>query len=191
MALEPSYGLSSSSAIVGSGPMGTATKAIVADTVVATVATVTSTTTVFGDDTALTSPKRGDAPEELVPTHGAFFFALGCGSALIVTLVAVTSALAYKRTNKSLLRSKSKTSLQWVNEYFYSNFLFKDDISSMHLTWYIRFRTTVKISFMTNFFFLKNDPQIWLPSMEKLFWENHVSLSASRGRLNINIAAFS
>lgn len=65
-----------------------------------------------GTDTAAPSPKRGDAPEELVPAHGAFFFALGCGSALIVTLVAVTSALAYKRTNKSLLRSKSKESLQ-------------------------------------------------------------------------------
>lgn len=63
-------------------------------------------------DAASNSPKRGDAPEELVPAHGAFFFALGCGSALIVTLVAVTSALAYKRTNKSLLRTKSKESLQ-------------------------------------------------------------------------------
>lgn len=68
--------------------------------------------TAAGGDTASTSPKRGDEPEELVPAHGAFFFALGCGFALIVTLVAVTSALAYKRTNKSLLRSKSKESLQ-------------------------------------------------------------------------------
>lgn len=111
LTLQPSS--SSSSAIVGSGIAATATKTIVAaDTAVATEATVTSTTTVFGGDTALTSPKRGDPPEELVPTHGAFFFALGCGSALIVTLVAVTSALAYKRTNKSLLRSKSKESLQ-------------------------------------------------------------------------------
>jgi len=73
----------------------------------------TAVVTTSGGNTALTSPKRGDeAPEELVPAHGAFFFALGCGSALIVTLVAVTFALAYKRTNKSLLRSKSKESLQ-------------------------------------------------------------------------------
>lgn len=73
----------------------------------------TDVVTTGGGNTALTSPKRGDeAPEELVPAHGAFFFALGCGSALIVTLVAVTFALAYKRTNKSLLRSKSKESLQ-------------------------------------------------------------------------------
>lgn len=73
----------------------------------------TAVVTTSGGNTALISPKRGDeAPEELVPAHGAFFFALGCGSALIVTLVAVTFALAYKRTNKSLLRSKSKESLQ-------------------------------------------------------------------------------
>ncbi|VVC32788.1 Hypothetical protein CINCED_3A012530 [Cinara cedri] len=77
-----------------------------------TVATVAKAAGGAGDgDAALTSPKRGDSPEELAPTHGAFFFALGCGSALIVTLVAVTSALAYKRTNKSLLRFKSKESL--------------------------------------------------------------------------------
>lgn len=80
-----------------------------------TAATTAAATSTAGDggDTALTSPKRGgDAPEELVPANGAFFFALGCGSALIVTLVAVTSALAYKRTNKSPSRSKSKESLQ-------------------------------------------------------------------------------
>jgi len=77
------------------------------------VQVATAVVTTGGGNTALTSPKRGDeAPEELVPAHGAFFFALGCGSALIVTLVAVTFALAYKRTNKSLLRSKSKESLQ-------------------------------------------------------------------------------
>jgi len=77
------------------------------------VQVATDIITTGGGNTALTSPKRGDeSPEELVPAHGAFFFALGCGSALIVTLVAVTFALAYKRTNKSLLRSKSKESLQ-------------------------------------------------------------------------------
>jgi len=77
------------------------------------VQVATAVVTTGGGNTALTSPKHGDeAPEELVPAHGAFFFALGCGSALIVTLVAVTFALAYKRTNKSLLRSKSKESLQ-------------------------------------------------------------------------------
>lgn len=77
------------------------------------VQVATAVVTTGGGNTALTSPKRGDeAPEELVPAHGAFFFALGCGSALIVTLVGVTFALAYKRTNKSLLRSKSKESLQ-------------------------------------------------------------------------------
>jgi len=80
---------------------------------VTAVQVATDVVTTGGGNTALTSPKRGDeAPEELVPAHGAFFFALGCGSALIVTLVAVTFALAYKRTNKSLLRSKSKESLQ-------------------------------------------------------------------------------
>lgn len=83
------------------------------------VADVTAATVVVtdggGGNTALTSPKRGDEPEEMqVPAHGAFFFALGCGSALIVTLVAVTSALAYRRTtaNKTLSRSRSKESLQ-------------------------------------------------------------------------------
>ncbi|XP_025208058.1 tyrosine-protein kinase Dnt-like [Melanaphis sacchari] len=78
-----------------------------------TVQVATAVATTGGGNTALTSPKHGDeAPEELVPAHGAFFFALGCGSALIVTLVAVTFALAYKRTNKSfLIRSKSKESL--------------------------------------------------------------------------------
>jgi len=78
------------------------------------VQVATAVTTTGGGNTALTSPKHGDeTPEELVPAHGAFFFALGCGSALIVTLVAVTFALAYKRTNKSLLiRSKSKETLQ-------------------------------------------------------------------------------
>jgi hypothetical protein len=39
-------------------------------------------------------------------------------------LVAVTSALAYKRTNKSLLRSKSKESLQWVWNYFFLIYFF-------------------------------------------------------------------
>ncbi|XP_026816955.1 tyrosine-protein kinase Dnt-like [Rhopalosiphum maidis] len=78
-----------------------------------TVQVATAVATTGSGNTALTSPKQGDeTPEELVPTHGAFFFALGCGFALIVTLVAVTFALAYKRTNKSLLiRSKSKESL--------------------------------------------------------------------------------
>jgi len=86
----------------------------VAETVATTATTtVTSPSAGSSGDVTLTSPKRGDAPEELVPTNGAFFFALGCGSALIVTLVAVTSALAYKRTNKTLsTRSKSKESLQ-------------------------------------------------------------------------------
>jgi len=68
-----------------------------------------------GGNTALTSPKRreDDDPQELqVSTHGAFFFALGCGFALIVALVAVFSALAYKRSGKSPTRSKSKESLQ-------------------------------------------------------------------------------
>lgn len=99
----------------GSHPTATATKNAADDIVAATTSTTvaTSITIVNDGNTGLTSPKRGDAPEELVPvTHGAFFFALGCGSALIVTLVAVMSALAYKRTNKSLLRSKSKESLQ-------------------------------------------------------------------------------
>lgn len=108
LVLRPHHGTSSAAV----GPIvATVTAArSMLDTV---VVTATPVTTVGGADTALTSPKRGDPPEELVPTHGAFFFALGCGSALIVTLVAVTSALAYKRTtNKSLLRSKSKESLQ-------------------------------------------------------------------------------
>jgi hypothetical protein len=79
-----------------------------------TVQVATAVATTGSGNTALTSPKQGDeTPEELVPTNGAFFFALGCGCALIVTLVAVTFALAYKRTKKSLLiRSKSKESLQ-------------------------------------------------------------------------------
>lgn len=102
----------SSSAMTGGGGKPTASMPVVGN-VPATAATVTSTGG-GGGDIALTSPKRGDAPEELVPTNGAYFFALGCGSALIVTLVAVTSALAYKRTNKSLLRSKSRESMQWV-----------------------------------------------------------------------------
>jgi hypothetical protein len=98
-----------SSAAVGP----TATTASVAKSMADAAAVTVTAVIATGDaDTASTSSKRGDAPEELVPAHGAFFFALGCGSALIVTLVAVTSALAYKRTNKSLLRSKSKESLQ-------------------------------------------------------------------------------
>ncbi|XP_050423962.1 tyrosine-protein kinase Dnt-like isoform X2 [Adelges cooleyi] len=60
--------------------------------------------------TVLTTQER-DAPEQLMSTDGAFFFVLGCGSALIVTLVVVTSALVYKRTSKLILRSKSKESL--------------------------------------------------------------------------------
>jgi len=94
----------------GGSPTATAATKTAAATA---VATSTAGGSGGGGDTALTSPKRGDdAPEELVSANGAFFFALGCGSALIVTLVAVTSALAYKRTNKSPSRSKSKESLQ-------------------------------------------------------------------------------
>ncbi|XP_050520450.1 tyrosine-protein kinase Dnt-like [Daktulosphaira vitifoliae] len=51
-----------------------------------------------------------ETPEELISTNGAFYFALGCGSALIITLIAVTSGLIYRHSNKLLLRPKSKES---------------------------------------------------------------------------------